>query len=74
VTNLPKFRPTTVAGGGMFALTVLVLAMIWARPELADNDLFKSLAQAIIVQGLIGLCVASYFTRRDAEKKDPPDA
>ena len=60
-----KVRSTTVAGGGLFALTVLVLGMISVKPELADNDLFKSLAQAIIIQGLIGLACAFYFTAKE---------
>ncbi|MBF5091910.1 hypothetical protein F1640_18315 [Novosphingobium sp. NBM11] len=72
--NLPKFRPTTIAGGGMFALTLIVLGMIACKPELTKDDLFKSLSQAIVVQGLIGLCVASYFTRRSADSsKQEPD-
>lgn len=65
--NMPKFRPTTIAGGGIFALSLLVLVMIYAKPDLAKDDLFKSLAQAIIVQGLIGLTLASYFTRRSQD-------
>lgn len=72
--NLPPMNRDTaliLAGGGMFALVVLVLAMILMRPELADNDLFKSIAQAIVIQGLIGLVVASLFTstgrRKDGE-------
>lgn len=70
--QLPRLRPTTIAGGGMFLLSLIVLGMIWLKPELAKDDLFKSLAQAIVVQGLIGLCVASYFTRRSADA-DPQD-
>lgn len=60
----PMTRDTALilAGGGMFALVLFVLGIILVRPELADNDLFKSLAQAIVIQGLIGLVVASLFT------------
>jgi hypothetical protein len=60
----PMNRDTAMilAGGGMFALVLIVLAMILIHPELADNDLFKSIAQAIVIQGLIGLVVASLFT------------
>jgi hypothetical protein len=60
----PMNRDTAMilAGGGMFALVLIVLAMILIHPDLADNDLFKSIAQAIVIQGLIGLVVASLFT------------
>lgn len=51
-----------IAGGGSFALALIILAMIYTKPELADNDLFKSLSQAIIIQGLIGLVMAFLFT------------
>lgn len=59
-----------VAGGGIFVLTVLVFVMMWLRPELAENDLFKSLAQAIVIQGLIGLAMAFLFTGRNAAEPD----
>ncbi len=51
-----------IAGAGIFVLTGVVLYMLDNDRELADNDLFKTLAQAIIVQGLIGLAMASWFT------------
>lgn len=63
--KLPPINMATariVAGGGSFALTIFVLVMILVRPELAQNDLFKSLAQAIVIQGLIGLVMAFLFT------------
>lgn len=58
-----------IAGGGSFALTVGVFAMMAWRPELAENDLFKSLAQAVVIQGLIGLVMAFLFTGN----QHPPD-
>lgn len=62
-----------LAGAGAFALTVAVLWMIYAKPELADNDLFKSLAQALVIQGLIGLVMAFMFTGRNTgEDRMPP--
>ncbi|KZC83300.1 hypothetical protein N6H05_01550 [Sphingobium sp. WTD-1] len=63
--KLPPITMATariIAGGGSFALTIFVLVMILIRPELAQNDLFKSLAQAIVIQGLIGLVMAFLFT------------
>lgn len=60
--KLPQASARAVAGGGIFLLTLIVLGMIWARPELADTDLFKMLAQAIVIQGLVGLAMAHYFT------------
>lgn len=73
--NLPRIRlrATTIAGGGLFALTLLVLGMIYTQPALAENDLFKSLAQAIIIQGLIGLACAFYFTAKDKGGDAPRD-
>lgn len=63
--KLPPMNMATarvLAGGGAFALVLIVLAIMVAKPELADNDLFKSLAQAIVIQGLIGLVMAFLFT------------
>lgn len=37
---------------------------------LADNDLFKTLAQAIVVQGLIGLAMAAWFTKNKDENRE----
>ena len=73
--NIPRIRlrATTIAGGGLFALTLLVLGMIYTKPELAESDLFKSLSQAIIIQGLIGLACAFYFTAKDKAQDAPKD-
>lgn len=54
-----------VAGAGIFLLAAAVLGIMVWKPELADNDLFKSLAQAIIIQGLIGLVMAFMFTGKN---------
>ena len=59
-----------IAGGGIFFLTILVFATLWFRPELADNDLFKMLAQAVVVQGLVGLVMAFLFTGSQPRKGD----
>lgn len=58
----PKIDPRAIAGCGIFSLSLLVLVMLYTKPELGDSDLFKSMAQAIIIQGLIGLAMAFYFT------------
>jgi hypothetical protein len=54
----------TVAGAGIFLLTAGVFAMVGLDRELADNDLFKTLAQAVVVQGLVGLAMAAWFTKK----------
>ena len=72
--KLPKFRSTTIAGGGIFSLSLVVLGMVYFKPELADNDLFKMLAQAIVVQGLVGLAMAYYFTAKEHRSADPAPA
>ncbi|OJW73015.1 MAG: hypothetical protein BGO57_13130 [Sphingomonadales bacterium 63-6] len=59
-----------IAGGGSFLLTLIVLGIMVFQPALADNDLFKSLAQAIIIQGLIGLVMAFLFTGNQHGKGD----
>jgi len=63
-TNMAR----VIAGGGVFALTVTVLWMIYAKPSLAENDLFAMLAQAIIIQGLIGLVMAFLFTGKNGNE------
>lgn len=60
-----------IAGAGAFFLTILVFGMIYIKPELAKDDLFKSLAQAVVMQGLIGLAMAFLFTGRNSPPKDP---
>ena len=60
--KIPHMDPRAIAGGGIFGLSLLVLIMIYAKPELGNSDLFKMLAQAIVTQGLIGLAMAFYFT------------
>lgn len=60
--NFTMAHARVIAGGGSFALTMMVFVMMWLKPELADNDLFKSLSQAVVIQGLIGLVMAFLFT------------
>lgn len=63
--KLPPMNMATarvLAGGGSFMLVLIILAMMYFKPALAENDLFKSLAQGIVIQGLIGLVMAFLFT------------
>lgn len=62
--QIGRIRPDGVAGAGIFGLTVYVLAILAEKPELAENDLFKTLSQALVVQGLVGLAMAAWFTKR----------
>jgi hypothetical protein len=76
--QIGRIRPSGVAGAGIFLLTGAVLWMLYRDRTLADNDLFKTLAQAIVVQGLIGLAMAAWFTKKDDAPRrvqidQPPD-
>lgn len=71
--QIGRVKPTGVAGAGIFMLTGAVLLMLWANPELGKDDLFKTLAQAIIVQGLVGLAMAAWFTAKNGNHVAPPD-
>lgn len=53
-----------IAGAGIFALTGVILWIVTHYPSLRQDDLFKVIAQAIIVQGLVGLCMARWFTKK----------
>lgn len=68
-----RIKPTGVAGAGIFLLTGIVLLMLASDRTLADNDLFKTLAQAIVVQGLVGLAMAAWFTKKDDQDNDNAD-
>ena len=59
-----RLKVEHVAGCGVFLLTVMVFWMIYRWPSLAENDLFKTLAQAVVVQGLVGLAMAAWFTTK----------
>jgi hypothetical protein len=65
--QLSRIRVEHVAGAGVFLLTILVFHMIRKEPALADNDLFGTLAQAVVVQGLVGLAMAAWFTTKHRE-------
>ncbi len=52
-----------IAGLGLWLLSLIILIMMYAKPELAKDDLFKMLGQAIIIQGLIGASVWLFNSR-----------
>ncbi|MBS7669318.1 hypothetical protein [Croceicoccus gelatinilyticus] len=54
-------RARTVAGAGSFLMTLIVLLMIYVQPELAKDDLFKMLAQGVVIQGFVGLAMPFWF-------------
>lgn len=63
--NVNMATARVIAGAGVFALTLIVLAIMVFYPELAKDDLFKMIAQAIVIQGLIGLVMAFLFTGKN---------
>lgn len=65
IPDLTMAHARIIAGAGSFALTVAVFVIMVVQPELAENDLFKSLSQAIVIQGLIGLVMAFLFTGKE---------
>lgn len=76
--QMERLSPSGIAGAGIFVLTGVVLAMLANDRTLAENDLFKTLAQAIVVQGLVGLAMAAWFTKKtggdtqDVRVTNPP--
>lgn len=70
--QLARVRAEHVAGAGVFILTGLVFALVAMSPDLAKDDLFKTLAQAVVVQGLVGLAMASWFTTKRVSATPPP--
>lgn len=77
--QIERTSPSGTAGAGIFLLTGLVLWMVYNDRGLAESDLFKTLAQAIVVQGLVGLAMAAWFTKKADERPaqvevtNPPD-
>lgn len=47
---------------GLFVEVNFIIGAMVFNPELAAVDLFKSLAQAIVLQGFLQLAAAFYFT------------
>lgn len=77
--QIGRLSPSGTAGAGIFVLTGIVLWMVYSDRTLAESDLFKTLAQAIVVQGLVGLAMAAWFTKKaddrpqDVKVKNEPD-
>lgn len=74
--QIGRINAAGVAGAGIFVLTGWVLTMLANNATLADNDLFKTLSQAIVVQGLVGLAMAAWFTKNSTSKveiEQPPN-
>lgn len=61
---------------GLYGLTVLVLVLMATVPGLRQDDLFKTLAQAIVMTGLINLAASFYFgaSKPPAPAGAPPPA
>lgn len=57
---------------GLFLLTMLIVRELANHPNLADNHLFATLSEAIIITGLINLAASFYFGASHAA--DPPKA
>lgn len=68
--QIGRISPSGAAGAGIFTLALYVMEVLRRNPDLAKDDLFKTLAQAIVVQGLIGLAMASWFTRNRPKNDD----
>jgi hypothetical protein len=69
--QIGRLSPSGTAGAGIFVLTGIVLWMVYKDRELAESDLFKTLAQAIVVQGLVGLAMAAWFTKKASDDPQP---
>lgn len=70
--QIGRLSPSGTAGAGIFLLTGIVLAMVYNDRDLANSDLFKTLAQAIVVQGLVGLAMAAWFTKKAGDEANIP--
>ena len=62
--RLNQLTSEGLAGAGIFVMTGVILALLTLYPSLRSDDLFKVIAQAIVVQGLIGLAMARWFTKK----------
>lgn len=56
---------------GLFVLTAAVLALLAWNPRLADNHLFATLAQAVVITGLINLAAGYEFGAAKPPRSTP---
>lgn len=54
---------------GLYALSVLIIGILAWHPALAENHLFATIAQAVIITGLINLAASFEY---GASKSDAP--
>lgn len=59
---------------GLFALSAAIFAMLAWAPTLKDNQLFATLAQAIIITGLINMAGGFNFGASKPNEKAPDKA
>lgn len=63
--TLPKEWPTMA----LFAMAFYVITLLAFIPRLGQDTLYRTLAQAIVITGLIGIALA-YHYRSDQAKTD----
>lgn len=59
---------------GLFLLTAAVLGLLVWQPDLASNALFATLAQTIVITGLINMAASFYFGASKAQQKPSDQA
>lgn len=66
---MPKIDSRGWFSVGLFALAAAIFIMLDRNPDLANNPLFATLAQAIVITGLINMAAGFNF---GAAKEKPP--
>ncbi|MAW99512.1 MAG: hypothetical protein CMN72_07665 [Sphingomonas sp.] len=59
--KLTRANTRAILAAALFLEANIILVMLFVKPSLADVKLFEILAQAVIIQGLLGLVMAFYF-------------
>lgn len=59
---------------GLFVLTIGIFAMLAYAPSLKDNQLFATLAQAVIITGLINMAAGFHFGASKSSETPPAAA